>query len=517
MAYVISRVALFLALLVIAFAKTKTPFHCKLSQDQQAYDLIANSDNPAANNKYPCHVFTNNNPPPTANKVLQDKSSSEDRLLTEDVCSVQQKSTHTFYQREDDHEMTKVWTGLKCKYECSESHFRCIDTPNTGDAECPCRSTGLQASLVPIDYLNQAVEVIEDAQMSKETGKPELLVAVQSGGTLSPVSTRSEDEANNPCSNMQADDAFVLGPYAGRVDCMVFKGSTPRRDILVAKVSTYGATSISTCSAVSKDPTQYDTFVKSDSITDIKCEYGCKPSYRHECLEVSEMPTSDKPLSTCRCEKRGGLKLKLLHATSEEQVEVVESRILIPNPMRFLVSNDEEVVADASATCSVGAEGKDNCGTCGKCIEGRCIPTDCGACANCVAGACIPQDCGSCGKCVEKEDSPGIGKCVLKESDPERSNLCPCGKICPPFTALKFLDDHAPIKCANNPLMAGLPCMKRPGAEMGNGTTIPDLCTESNESDVSDRCTCAKTHKEVIPELRMKSGNAQSMPLCVPF
>lgn len=517
MVHVISRVALFLALFVIVSAKTETPFHCKLSQDQQAYSLIANSDNPAAKNKYPCHVFTEKNPPPTANKVLQDKSSSEDKFLTEDVCSVHQKSTRTFYQREDDPELTKVWTGLMCKYECSESHFRCIDTPNAGDAKCPCRSTGIQASLVPIEQANRAEALMEDALIDFEKGNSEPLVAAQSGGTLAPISTPSEDEPNNPCSNMQIDDTFVLGPYAGRVDCMVFKGSTPRRDILVAKVFTYGGKKFSTCSAVSKDPTQYETFVKSEFSTGTQCEYGCRPSYRQECSEGDTIPTSDNPLSTCACEKRGGLKLKLLHATSDKQVEVGENDYQMPNPARFVVNNDGKVVIDASATCAVDEEGKDNCGACGKCVEGRCIPTNCGACANCVAGTCIPQDCGSCGKCVEKEESPGTSKCVLKESDPERSNLCPCGKICPPLTSLKFLDAHAPIKCASNPLMVGLPCMKRPGADTGNGTTIPDLCTESIESDVSDRCTCAKTHKEVLPELRIKSENAQSMPLCVPL
>lgn len=502
----------------VTSAKEKTPYRCALSADEKSYDLIPIAQPGPKENKFPCVSITNKQPPRTALAVLHDKSYSGDKLLTADVCSLEQKKEHTSFVLEKDPDMQVVWTGLYCKYECSASHLRCIEAPAANDSECPCRSTGLQAALVAHDSPNNVKDIVMNAAEYEET-KNNLVYIQSATGSAHPI---EKTEEANPCTGLEVDYAFTTGPYAERVPCMVFKGSTPKRDTLVAKAYELYGKKFEKCSAVSKEETHYETYVKSESdTTTMLCAYGCKPSYRYECKPYEQMPTSDTPESTCLCEKKGGNRLKLMFVTSEDQVEVVENQYRpgqfgpeLPNQMRQLVQKDDEVLIGGtgdSATCTVDSAGKDDCIGCAKCMEGRCVPNDCGACGKCEDRKCVERDCGVCGKCEE-------GKCILKQSNPEKSLFCPCGKLCPPSNAIETRQNNVltPIDCHSNPLMTGLPCIKHVGESQGSGDTIPDLCLKSAESDVTDKCSCAKTHKEIIPELSEvpKSG---STPVCVPL
>lgn len=86
---------------------------------------------------------------------------------------------------------------------------------------------------------------------------------------------------------------------------------------------------------------------------------------------------------------------------------------------------------------------------------------------------------------------------VHTEPNPEKSSLCPCGKICPSLRDItsRKAGLGGPINCVRNPLITGLPCILSPG----KGEYIPDLCAESSESDLMDMCACIETQKEQPP------------------
>lgn len=447
-----SKVNLLLQIIALASiannALAESPFTCTVGNDNNNYVLEA-LDGTAVNDKFPCNKVENTEPLKTAKEVIVDRVISD--TATEETCDLEQKDKITYYLKEVSVPSYQPWTGLWCHYQCTPSHLRCLQKPLPADTQCACSMTGLQASIVPFEI----------ASSNKFSGfKNELANVASFGGvTVQSASSGSSEEANR-CTGKDLGDAVD-----DDFNCISIEVTDPEKDVLFPADTSRNSYLSGMCEYKKREETSYTRYIKAPYGTKNGevCGYVCKYSTNYECK--NSLFTN----GMCSCEEKRVLRPKIINVSEKQQAQTFVNALEQGGSSRMLQRTDADGVPDAEAPC---AEGSGSCGVCGTCVEGT---------------------------------------CVLKESNPEMSNFCPCGKMCPSLREVKSRQTSlgAPINCVRNRLMTGLRCTVSPG----KGDTIPDLCAESSESDLMDMCVCAATHKEQLPVYKQSGVEASCVPL----